>query len=214
MSTRILLVEDHEIVRQGVRLLLEQESDIEVVAEARDGRMAVALVPKYLPNIVIMDIGLPDLNGIEATRQIRARDPSVDVVTLSVHADKRFVARMFQADASAYVLKTEAACELVEAIREVKAGRKYVSPQLIDPLIVDYAQYLADGGEPPRLTAREREVLQLIAEGKTTPQIADQLIVSEKTVGSHRQRLMGKIGLNGVAELTKYAIREGVTSLE
>ena len=208
MSTRILLVEDHEIVRQGVRLLLEQESDIEVVAEARDGRMAVALVPKYLPNIVIMDIGL------EATRQIRARDPSVDVVTLSVHADKRFVARMFQADASAYVLKTEAACELVEAIREVKAGRKYVSPQLIDPLIVDYAQYLADGGEPPRLTAREREVLQLIAEGKTTPQIADQLIVSEKTVGSHRQRLMGKLGLNGVAELTKYAIREGVTSLE
>ena len=214
MSTRILLVEDHEVMRQGLRLLLEQESNIEVVAEAGDGRTAIALVSTHRPDIVIMDIGLPDLNGIEATRQIRAREPSVNVVVLSVHADKRFVARMFQAGAAGYVLKKAAACEVVKAIREVQVDRKYVSSQLMDPLIADYAQRLAEGAEPPRLTAREREVLQLIAEGKTTAQIADQLSVSEKTVGNHRQNLKEKLGLNGIAELTKYAIKEGIASLE
>ena len=214
MITGILLVEDHEIVRQGVRSLLEKESWIEIIAEAGDGRTAIALVSTCLPDIVVMDIGLPDLNGIEATRQIWAREPSVNVVALSVHADQRFVARMFQAGASAYVLKKAAAYELVEAIREARAGRKYVSPKLIDPLIADYAQRLADGAEPPVLTAREREVLQLIAEGKMTTQIADQLSVTEKTVGNHRQNLKEKLGLNGVAELTKYAIREGITLLE
>ena len=214
MSTRILLVEDHEIVRQGVRSLFEKESGIEIVAEAGDGRTAVALVSKHLPDIVVMDIGLPDLNGIEATRQIRAREPSVKVVALSSRSDQRSVTDMLRAGAAGYVLKKAAACEIVEAVREVQAGRKHVSPQLIDPLTADYAQHLAEGAEPSRLTAREREVLQLIAEGKTSAQIADQLSVSEKTVGNHRQNLMGKVGLNGVAELTKYAIREGITSLE
>ena len=214
MSTRILLVEDHEIVRQGIRSLFKKESGIEIVAEAGDGRTAIDLASKCRPDIVVMDIGLPDLNGIEATRQIRAREPNVDVVALSVHADKSFVASMFQAGAAGYVLKKAAACEIVEAVREVQAGRKYVSPQLIDPLIADYAQRLAEGAEPPHLTAREREVLQLIAEGKTTAQIADQLNVTEKTVGNHRQHLKEKLGLNGVAELTKYAIREGITSLD
>ncbi len=214
MSTRILLVEDHEIVRQGVRSLFEKESGIEIVAEAGDGRTAIALVSKHLPDIVVMDIGLPNLNGIEATRQIRAREPSVKVVALSSRSDQRSVTDMIQAGAAGYVLKKAAACEVVEAIREIQAGRKYVSVQLIDPLIADYAQRLAEGAEPPRLTAREREVLQLIAEGKTTAQIADQLSVSEKTVGNHRQNLKEKLSLNGTAELTKYAIREGITSLD
>ena len=214
MSLRILLVDDHEITRQGIRSLFEEESDIEIVAEAGDGRTAVALVSKHLSDIVVMDIGLPDLNGIEAARQIQAKEPRVKVVALSSRSDQRFVAAMFQAGASGYVLKRAAACEVVEAIREVRGGRKYVSPKLIDPLIVDYAQRLTNGVKPSCLTAREREVLQLIAEGKTTPQIADQLIVSEKTVGNHRQNLMGKLGLSGVAELTKYAIREGITSLD
>lgn len=213
MGTRVLLVEDHEIVRQGVRLRLEKESGIEVVAEAGDGRTAVALVSKHLPDIVVMDIGLPDLNGIEATKQICDRETSVKVVALSARADRR-VSSMFQAGASAYVLKTESDRELVRAIREVQAGRKYVSPKLINPLIADYAKRLADGDKPSFLTAREREVLQLIAEGKTTAQIANQLVVSEKTVSNHRQNLMKKLGLNGVAELTKYAIREGITSLD
>jgi DNA-binding NarL/FixJ family response regulator len=214
MSTRILLVEDHEIMRQGVRSLLEKESDIAVVAEAGDGRTAVALASKHLPDMVIMDIRLPNLNGIEATRQIRAREPSVKVVALSARTDKHFVSSMLQAGASAYVLKTEPDRELVKAIREVQVGRKYVSPKLINPLIADYAQRLADGTEPPILTAREREVLQLIAEGKMTAQIADQLSVTEKTVGNHRQNLKKKLCLNGTAELTKYAIREGIVSLD
>ena len=213
MSARILLVDDHEITRQGARSLFEKESGIEIVAEAGDGRTAVALVSKHLPEIVVMDIGLPDLNGIEATRQIRAREPSVKVVALSARTDRRYVAAMLQAGASGYVLKA-VAHELVEAIREVRAGRKYVSPQLVDSLVTDYAQRLADGAEPPLLTAREREVLQLIAEGKTSAQIAAQLNVVDKTVGNHRQNLKKKLGLNGVAELTKYAIREGITSLD
>ena len=214
MSTRILLVDDHEITRQGVRSVFKKESGIEIVAEAGDGRTAVALVSKHLPEIVVMDIGLPDLNGIEATRQIRAREPSVKVVALSAREDQRSVADMIQAGASGYVLKKAAACEVMEAIREVRAGRKYVSPQLVDSLVTDYAQCLVDGAEPPLLTAREREVLQLIAEGKTSAQIADQLNVSDRTVGNHRQNLLKKLGLNGVAELTKYAIREGITPVD
>ncbi len=212
MSTRVLLVEDHEVTRQGVRSLCEKEG-IEVVAEAGDGHTGIALVSKHLPDIVVMDIGLPNLNGIEATRQIRAREPSVKVVALSRLSDQRSMAAMIQAGASGYVLKTVAR-EVVEAIREVQAGRKYVSPQLVDPLIADYAQHLAEGAEPPCLTAREREVLQLIAEGKSTTQIAGQLNMSEKTVGNHRQNLKKKLGLNGTAELTKYAIREGIASLD
>jgi len=214
MSIRVLLIDDHEITREGVRSQFEKESGIEIVAEAGDGRTAVALVSKHLPDIVIMDIGLPDLNGIEATRQIRDREPSVKVVALSSRSDQRSVTDMLRTGAAGYVLKKAAACEVVEAVREVQAGRRYVSPQLIDPLIADYAQRLAEGAAPPRLTAREREVLQLIAEGKTSAQIADQLSVSERTVGNHRQNLMEKLGLKGVAELTKYAIREGITSLE
>ena len=214
MSIRVLLVDDHEITRQGVCLLFEKESGIEIVAEAGDGHTAVALVSKHLPDIVVMDIGLPDLNGIEATRHILDREPSMKVVALSRLSDQRSVVAMLQAGAVGYVLKEAATCEVVEAIRKVLAGRKYVSPQLMAPLITDYAQRLTDGAEPPILTAREREVLQLIAEGKTTTQIADQLSVSEKTVGNHRQNLKEKLGLNGVAELTKYAIREGITSLE
>lgn len=214
MSTRVLLVDDHGTTRLGVRSLFVKESDIETVAEAGDGRTAVALVSKHLPDIVVMDIGLPDLNGIEATRQIRDEEPSVKVVALSSRSDQRSVTDMLRAGAAGYVLKKAAACEIVEAVREVQAGRKYVSLQLIDPLIADYAQRLAEGAEPPRLTAREREVLQLIAEGRTTAQIADQLNVTEKTVGNHRQHLKEKLGLNGVPELTKYAIREGITSLD
>ena len=159
MSIRVLLVDDHEVTRQGVRSQFEKESGIEVVAEAGDGRTAAALVSKHRPDIVVMDIGLPDLNGIEATRQIRDREPSVKVVALSRLSDQRTVATMLQAGATGYVLKEVAACEVVEAIREVLAGRKYVSPQLMGPLITDYAQRLADGDESSRLTTREREVL-------------------------------------------------------
>lgn len=214
MPVRVLLVENKVIVRQGVRLLLERESEIEVVGEAGDGRTAVKLALAHLPDVVVTEISLPDLNGMEATRQIRTRKPSVRVVVLSRHADRRFVASMFQAGAAAYLLKTESDRELVEAIQEVQAGRKYIGPKLVDPLVDSYVQNLVNGIESPLLTAREREVLQLVAEGKTTQQIAHLLGVSQKTVGSHRQHLMRKLGRRSVAELTKYAIKEGLTSLE
>ena len=210
MSVRVLLVDNHETTRRGVCSLFVEESDIEVVAEAGDGHTGIALVSKHLPDIVVM----PKLNGIEATRQIRDREPSVKVVALSRLSDQITVAAMLHAGAVGYVLKEAASCELMEAIREVLAGRKYVSPQLMGPLIADYAQRLAEGAEPPVLATREREVLQLIAEGKTTAQIADQLNVTGKTVGNHRQNLKKKLGLNGTAELTKYAIREGIASLD
>ena len=214
MSTRVLLVDAYETTRHGVRWLCEKEGDIEVVAEAADGRTAVALVSKHVPDIVVMEVHLPDLNGIEATRQIRAREPSVKVMALSADETQRSVTAMLQVGAWSYVLKKAAACEVVEAIREMGADRKYVSAQLMAPLITDYAQYLADEGRPPLLTDREREVVQLIAEGKTTKQIAYQLNVSLNTVNTHGRRLKKKLGLNGVAELTQYAIREGITSLE
>ena len=214
MSTRVLLVDAYETTRHGVRWLCEKEGDIEVVAEAAAGRTAVALVSKHVPDIVVMEVHLPDLNGIEATRQIRAREPSVKVMALSADETQRSVTAMLQVGAWGYVLKKAAACEVVEAIREMGADRKYVSAQLMAPLITDYAQYLADEGRPPLLTDREREVVQLIAEGKTTKQIAYQLNVSLNTVNTHGRRLKKKLGLNGVAELTKYAIREGITSLE
>ena len=206
MSSRVLLVDKYETMRRGVRSLFEEESSIEIVAEAEDGHTAIALVSKHVPDIVVMEPDLPALNGLEVTRQIRAREPSVKVVAWSSCADKYFVSSMLQAGASAYVLKAEPDRELVKAIREVQAGRKYVSPKLINPLIADYAQRLADGAEPSLLTTREREVLQFIAEGKTSVQIAGLFGVSEATVGNHRQNLMKKLGLNGVAELTKYAI--------
>lgn len=214
MSTRVLLVDAYETTRHGVRWLCEKEGDIEVVAEAAAGRTAVALVSKHVPDIVVMEVHLPDLNGIEATRQIRAREPSVKVMALSADETQRSVTAMLQVGAWGYVLKKAAACEVVEAIREMGADRKYVSAQLMAPLITDYAQYLADEGQPSLLTDREREVVQLIAEGKTTKQIAYQLNVSLNTVNTHGRRLKKKLGLNGVAELTKYAIREGITSLE
>ena len=196
--------------------MLEQQSDVEVVGEAGDGRTAVDLISACRPDVVVMDIGLPDLNGVEATRQILSQAPNVKVVALSVHADKRFVAGMFQAGACAYLLKTSAGRELMEAIQDVQAGQKYVSPKVAGAVIDDYVQRLdaQDADEDPILTPREREVLQLIVEGKTTPQIASQLNVSEKTIGTHRQHIMQKLDMHSVAELTKYAIREGLTSLE
>lgn len=214
MPIRVLLVESQVIMRQGIRLLLEREDEIEVVGEVGDGRTAVKSVFAHPLDIVVIEVSLPELNGIEATRQIRDRKPSVNVVVLSRHADRRFIAGMFQAGASAYLLTKESDRELVEAIREVRAGRKYIGPQLVDPFVDDYVQNLVNCVESPRLTSREREVLQLVAEGKTTPQIAELFGVSKKTVGTHRQHLMSKIGRHSVAELTKYAIKEGLTSLE
>jgi len=216
MSMRILLADDHQILREGLRTLLEKQPDIKVVAEAEDGRTAVQLARKLSPDLVIMDIAMPDLGGIGATRQITAEIPGVKVVALSMHADRRFVARMLKAGASGYLLKDCAFEELVHAVRTVASGRTYLSPGIADVVIEDYLRHLpeTDPLALSSLTPREIEVLQLLAEGKNKKQIASRLHVSVKTVGTHRQHIMNKLGIHSVAELTKYAIRVGLTSLE
>lgn len=216
MGTRIILADDHKIVRDGLRALLEKQPGMEVIADAEDGRTTVRLAGKLKPDVVIMDIGMPDLNGIDATRQIVSQLPDVKVIGLSMHSDKRFVAQMFKAGASAYLLKDCAFEELFRAVQVVLAGQTYLSPEIAGPVMEDYVRHIsaADNTGFPVLTAREREVLQLLAEGNSTKQVAAHLNVSMKTIETHRQQIMGKLNVQNVADLVKYAIREGLTSLE
>ncbi len=215
MAIKVLIADDHQIVRQGLRTLLEKEPDLEVVAEAENGRSTVRLVREKHPEVVIMDVAMPDLNGIEATRQIISEMPKVKVIALSMYADRRFVSNMLKAGASGYLLKDCASEELVRAIRVVLAHKTFLSPGVADIVVKDYVQ-TPMGPEASVfnvLSNREREVLQLMAEGKSTNQIAELLHVSVKTVETHRQQMMQKLKIHSVAELTKYAIREGLTTL-
>lgn len=216
MPYRIVLADDHKIIRDGLKALLEKEREIEIVAEAENGRQALQLVRKLAPDVVIMDISMPDLNGIDATRQITAEQPTVKVIALSMHSQRQFVDGMLRAGVSAYLLKDTAFEELVKAVRIVLSGKKYLSPDVTDIVFQDYQQPAAPDGAIPavELTLREREVLQLIAEGIATKSIASRLNISVKTVETHRKHIMEKLDLHTVAELTKYAIREGITSLE
>jgi two-component system response regulator NreC len=216
MSIRILLADDHKITRQGLRSLLEKQHDMEVIAETEEGRTAVRLVRELLPDVVIMDVTMPDLNGIEATRQIVGEFPDVKVIALSMHSDSLFVTEMLRSGASAYLLKDCAFEELARAIHTVTAGKTYLSPSISGVVVDDYLHRLskADFSDSRVLTDREREVLQLMAEGKSTKQIALKLHISVKTVETHRRQMMDKLDIHTVAELTKYAIRKGLTSLE
>jgi DNA-binding NarL/FixJ family response regulator len=216
MSTRILLADDHRILRQGLRGLLAAEKDFEVIAEAENGRTAVELAERLVPHVVVMDIGMPDLNGIDATRQIIERVPAVRVIALSAYADRRLIAEILKAGASGYLLKESAFEELAEAIRTAAAKKVYLSPKIASELVDDYVRMAKDPGPSvfESLSPREREVLQLIAEGHSTKEVARILKVSVKTVETHRRQLMNKLELFSVAELTRYAIREGVVSLE
>ena len=211
-----MLVDDHAIIRQGLRSLLEKQPDIEVVAEAEDGRKALELVRKVLPDIVVMDVSMPGLNGIEATRQICSELPQVRVIALSIHSNRRFVTDMLRAGAAGYILKECLFDELVQAIQAVAAGDSYLSPRITGVVVGDYTKHLSASFDSPlaTLTSREREVLQLVAEGKSTKQIALELHVSNKTIEANRRQIMSKLDLHSVAELTKYAIREGLTTLE
>lgn len=216
MTIKIVLADDHQIVRHGLRSLLLDEPDMRVVAEADNGRAVMRLVQEVSPDVVIMDISMPGLNGIEATRQIVAEYPGIKIIALSMHSDSLFVLNMLKAGASGYLLKDCALEELVKAIRTVVDHKTYLSPGISDVVIKDFISGWSstDSSAFSVLTAREREVLQLMAEGKTTNQIAECLCVSVKTVESHRKQIMNKSGIHSVAELTKYAIRQGLTSLE
>jgi DNA-binding NarL/FixJ family response regulator len=214
MAIRILLADDHRIIREGLRSLLQKQPDLEVIEEAEDGISAVRMAERLVPDIVIMDIGMPDLNGIEASRQILGRVKGVKVIALSMHSDKRFVLEMLKVGASGYLLKDCAFEELINAIRAVSNGQFYLSQKVTGVVVNEYLQNQSTGGLTVYdvLSPREREVLQLLAEGNTTKSIAESLHVSVKTVETHRQQIMEKLNLRSVAELTKYAVREGLTS--
>ncbi len=216
MGVRILLADDHTLMRQGLRALLLSQPGVEVVGEAGDGRTTVQLADELHPDVVIMDISMPDLNGIEATRQVVSQSGQTRVVALSMHSDRRFVTQVLRAGASGYLLKDCAFEELARAIRAVLAGQTYLSPGIAGPVVEDYLRQLsgADAKAASDLSSREREILQLLAEGHASKEIATQLNLSVKTVDHHRRRVMDKIGARGLADLTKYAIREGLTSPE
>ena len=189
---------------------------MEVIGEAADGRAAVQMTHDMSPDVVVMDVGMPGLNGIEATRQIMNKEPDAKVVALSMHADRRFMGEMLKAGAKGYLLKDGAFEELANAIRSVVADKVYLSPRIADVVVDDYVRR-QNGVEPSafaKLTPREREVLQLMAEGRATKEIAMDLHVSIKTIETHRRQIMEKLQIYSVAELTKYAIREGLTSLD
>jgi DNA-binding NarL/FixJ family response regulator len=215
MQTRILLVDDHRVLSQGVRLLLQREADFIVVGEAIDGRTAVDLAREHQPQVVVMDISMPELNGVEAARQILREAPGTRVIALTAHTDQRLVTEMLSAGATGYVVKDAAVDELVQAIRTTVAGRVFLSPR-ITGVVVDQCVRGGRGVQDvyEKLTSREREVLQLTAEGKATKEVARCLSVSVKTAETHRRAIMEKLGLHSVAELTKYAIREGLTTVD
>lgn len=211
-----MLADDHAMLRHGLSKSLQNEEDIEVIAQAKDGRSTVELAKELKPDIVIMDIGMPDLNGIEATRQITKDCPKIKIVALSMHSSKNFIIEMFKAGASGYLLKDCEFDELINAIRVVINDKTYISPTISDVVVENYMRQFPETKDSSFsiLSKREREVLQLLAEGKTTKQIAKRLHISSKTVEVHRLNLMGKLKIDSIAQLTKYAIQEGLTQPE
>jgi two-component system response regulator NreC len=216
MGIRIILADDHKILLQGLKTLIEQEPDMEVVGEAEDGLKAVTMARELIPHVVVMDIKMPELNGIEATQQILSEVSDVKVIALSMYADRRFVANVLKTGACGYLLKDCAFEELARAIRLAISNKTYLSPGIAEIVVKDYATLNSGPSESvfSALTVREREVLQLVVEGKRSSQITEIFHISIKTVETHRQQIMQKLGTKSVAELAKYAIREGLTTLE
>ena len=213
MTIRILIADDHAVVAEGLKHLIEAQPDLEVVAIVGDGREAVRIAKESQPHVVLMDLSMPELNGADATRAIVENDPKCRVIVLSMYAEREYVRRALKSGAAGYVVKRSAAKEVVDAIRAVHAGQRYLSPRVADAVIEDYAaDEKADLLE--RLSAREREVLQLLAEGRTGAEIAARLTLSQKTVETYRARLVEKLGIRDVAGLVKFAIQRGLVSLD
>ncbi len=210
---RIVLADDHKLMRSGLRVLLEQQTDLTVVGEASDGREAVALVASQKPDVLVMDIGMPSLNGIEAAAQIMQSHPEISIVMLSMHSDESYVMRALRAGAKGYLLKDSAEADLIRAVHSVAEGKSFFSPAVSKVLLDDYVRKLKRSGtDDPYdlLTPREREVLQLVAEGKSNKDIAQLLNLSVYTVETHRSNIMEKLNLHGVPELILYAVRKGI----
>ena len=212
MTTRLLLVDDHAVVRSGLRMLLENERDVEIVGEASSATEAIEAVMRLKPNVVLMDIGLPDLSGIDATREIKKRAAEVSIVALTIHEDEEYFFKMLEAGASGYVPKRAAPEELLTAIRAAASGQVYLYPSLAKLLVRDYLDggRLASDQVPSELTDREQEVLTYLAEGANNSEIAASLVISPKTVARHRENIMRKLNLHSRAELVRYAIRKGI----
>jgi len=214
MKLRLALVDDHAILREALRMMLSAEADIEVVGEAGNGRDGIALARDLHPDIMVFDVGMPDMNGIEATATIVHRWPEIKVISLSTHADRRFVTEMIKAGASGYVLKSAASTELLRAIRAVAQGQSYLCAEVASAVMASVTGDAQRRGQGrPELTFREREVLKLLAEGLRTPAIAERIHAAPSTVDVHRRNLMRKLDLHTVAELTRYALRQGLTEL-
>ena len=212
---RILLADDHTLIRRGLRLLIEQQPELSVVGEAEDGRQAVSQAAQLKPDVAVLDIGMPNLNGIEAAKQISDSDTKTSIVILSMYSDETYILRALKAGARGYLLKDSAEADLVRAIKSVAEGKSFFSPTVSRVLLDDYVQKLKrTGGENSYdlLTAREREVLQLVAEGKSNKEVADLLNLSVYTVETHRSNIMEKLNLKGVPELILYAVRKGIIS--
>jgi DNA-binding NarL/FixJ family response regulator len=212
---RIVLADDHTLVRQGLRLMLEREAGLKVVAEASNGREALDAVDRCLPHVVIMDLAMPTLNGIEAARQIHLKHPATSIVVLSMHSDESYVLRALKAGARAYLLKDSADTDLIGAVKAVTEGKAFFSPAISRVLVEDYVRQLQQKGVEDSyelLTSREREILQLIGEGKSNKDVAQMLNLSPYTVETHRSNVMEKLNLHSVPELILYAVRKGVVS--
>ncbi len=215
MSIKILLADDHSILRHGLSRLFEQQNEIRVIGQAKDGHEVINLAQQLSPDVIVMDIAMPELNGMEATRKITADFPKIKVIGLSMHSGDKYIREMFKAGASGYLLKNCPFEELVEAIKTVIKGKTFISPSIGESIIKQYVR--GDKEEDSVfsiLSQREREVLQLMAEGKNTKQIGQNLQISPKTVEVHRLRIMDKLDIDNIAQLTKYAIQEGLTTLE
>jgi DNA-binding NarL/FixJ family response regulator len=217
MSVTVFLADDHAIVRDGLRFLLEAQEDIEVIGDAADGRDAVRRVEQVQPDVAIVDIAMPELNGIEATEQICRACPSCQVIILSMHSTAEHIFRALRAGARGYLLKESAGVEVVHAVRAVHAGQRYLSQKISEQVITDYMhqrEIIETQSPLARLSPREREILQLVVEGKSSAEIADVLFLSSKTVDTYRSRLMGKLNIKDLPSLVKFAIQHGLTPLE